>query len=193
MAAEDDPEEVEDFALLEVGGGEELDAGVDLRQLLPRVAGSPAAGSASSRFDPEPLDPVAVEQLVVDGEAGLGRQVVGGVQAGEEAVALAGRVAQPARARRGPARGRRSAPPARGRSWCRGRRRGGRCSISPRISSSPGASGTDQLPRRLVGLGRLRARLAARAAARPLLGAGGVVALRASPGRGCPGSCAAAW
>src|ERR1044072_2117272 len=51
------------------------------------------------------------------------------------------------------------------------------CSISPRISSSPGASGMDQLPRLFVGLGCLRARFAARAAPRPLLGARGVVAL----------------
>src|SRR5260221_9183742 len=51
------------------------------------------------------------------------------------------------------------------------------CSISPRISSSPGPSGTDQPSRFLVGLRRLRVRFAARAAARPLLGAGGVVAL----------------
>ena len=32
----------------------------------------------------------------MDAEAGFGRQVVGGVKAGEEGVALAGRVAQPA-------------------------------------------------------------------------------------------------
>src|ERR1044072_9212070 len=51
------------------------------------------------------------------------------------------------------------------------------CSISPRISSSAGASGMDQLPRLFVGLGCLRARFAARAAPRPLLGARGVVAL----------------
>src|SRR5689334_20469395 len=60
VAAEDDAEEVEDFALLRVGGGEELDAGVDLRQLL-------AAWVGQHRFDPDPLDPVAVDQLVVDG------------------------------------------------------------------------------------------------------------------------------
>src|SRR6188472_1743219 len=52
--------------------------------------------------------------------------------------------------------------------WC--------CSISPRISSSPGASGTDQLPGREVGLRCLGARFAARAAPGPLLGAGGAVA-----------------
>src|SRR6478609_6487418 len=51
------------------------------------------------------------------------------------------------------------------------------CSISPRISSSPGASGTDELPGREVGLGRLGARFAARPAAGPLLGTGGAVAL----------------
>src|SRR5262245_2011272 len=49
-------------------------------------------------------------------------------------------------------------------------------SISPRISSSPGASGTDQLPSQLVGFRRLGAGRAARPAPRPLLGAVGVVA-----------------
>ena len=146
-----------------------------------------ARGIGEQRFDAEPLDPVAVEQLVVDAEARLGRQVVGGVQAGEEAVALA-------RARRAASastcedlrRGRRSAPPGRGRSRCRGPRRGGRCSISPRISSSPGASGTDQLPAppRRPRPPRRSARCAARRAPTPRCrrrcSAG------ASPGRGCP-------
>src|SRR4051794_14175193 len=50
-------------------------------------------------------------------------------------------------------------------------------SISPRISSSPGASGIDLLPRRQVGLRGLGAWFAARTAAGPLLGTGGVVAL----------------
>src|SRR3954451_5524809 len=59
-------------------------------------------------------------------------------------------------------------------------------SISPRISSSPGASGKgglpgfaqrfDRTPRFLVGARRLRARFRARAAPRPLLGSVGVVA-----------------
>src|SRR6187200_1417039 len=48
-------------------------------------------------------------------------------------------------------------------------------SISPRISSSPGASGTEHLPGGEVGLGGLGARFAARPAASPLLGAPGVV------------------
>jgi hypothetical protein len=48
------------------------------------------------RFYAQPLDPIPVEQLVVDGEARLGRKVIGGVQAGEEAVALAWGVVQPA-------------------------------------------------------------------------------------------------
>src|SRR3954470_22800083 len=58
VSAEDDPEEVEDLALLSVGGGEELDAGVDLRQLLTAIG--------QHRFHPDALDPVAVDQLVVD-------------------------------------------------------------------------------------------------------------------------------
>src|ERR1700709_416736 len=62
VADEDDPQEVEGFARLEVGGGEELDAGVDLRQRVARRVGQ-------HRFDPDALDPVAVEQLVVDAEA----------------------------------------------------------------------------------------------------------------------------
>src|SRR4051794_26726208 len=37
VTAEDDPEEVIDLALLGVGGREELDAGVDLRQLLAAI------------------------------------------------------------------------------------------------------------------------------------------------------------
>src|SRR3954454_2993434 len=59
-------------------------------------------------------------------------------------------------------------------------------SISPRISSSPGASGKARLPARpqvfdratrpLVGPGCLRARFAPRPPPRPLLGAVGVVA-----------------
>src|SRR6476620_7285321 len=50
-------------------------------------------------------------------------------------------------------------------------------SISLRISSSPGASGKGQLPRFPVGLGGLRAGLAARPAAGPLLGSVTAVAL----------------
>src|SRR4051794_17780555 len=49
-------------------------------------------------------------------------------------------------------------------------------SISPRISSSPGASGTEQLPGSPVGLGRFAARRAARSASSPLLAALGLVA-----------------
>ena len=171
VAAEDDAEEVEDFALLGLGGGEELDAGVDLRQLLA------APGSASIALTRTRSTPVAVDQLVVDCEARLGRQVVRRVEAGEEVVALAGLLLQPARARRAPFRGRRSAPPGRGRRRWRARQPGQSRSISPRISSSPGASGKGQLPRFPVGLGGLRARFAPRSAPRPLLGAVGVVAL----------------
>src|SRR5689334_8287659 len=54
VAAELDPEEVEGFALLEVGGREELDAGVDRRQRA-------LAGVVQHRFHPDPLDPVAVQ------------------------------------------------------------------------------------------------------------------------------------
>src|ERR1700709_254089 len=90
MAAEDDPEEVVDLALLEVGGGEQLDAGVDGGEcVLGRRVGQ-------HRFDPDALHPVAVEELVVDGEARVGGEVVDAVQAGEEAVAVAGLLAQPA-------------------------------------------------------------------------------------------------
>src|SRR5262245_14517861 len=89
VTLEDDPEEVEHFALLELRGREEPDAGVDLRQgAFARVR--------QQRLHPDPLDPVAVEKLVVDGEARLGRQVIGSVEAGEEAVALPGCLAQPA-------------------------------------------------------------------------------------------------
>ena len=58
MAAEDDPEEVVDLALVELGGGEERDAAVDLRQLRRRrgrrarrgpAAARPAACSAARR------------------------------------------------------------------------------------------------------------------------------------------------
>src|ERR1700709_2041935 len=67
MGAEDDPEEVVALALLEVGGGEQLDAGVDGGEcVLGRRVGQ-------HRFDPAALHPVAVEELVVDGEtAGRG-------------------------------------------------------------------------------------------------------------------------
>jgi hypothetical protein len=43
----------------------------------------------------EALHPLAAEQLVVNGEARRGGQVVGGVHAGEEAIALVARVAKP--------------------------------------------------------------------------------------------------
>src|ERR1700753_4226448 len=49
VAAEDDAEEVEGFALLEVGGGEEVGDGVDLGAL-----------GREHRFDAEALDPVPV-------------------------------------------------------------------------------------------------------------------------------------
>ena len=146
VAAEHDPEEVEGLALLEVGGREELDAGVDLRQRVARP------GSASIALTRRRSTAVAVQQLVVDAEARLGRQVVGDVQAGEEAVALAGVSRSQVEHGEDLRRGRRSAPPGRGRRRCRGPRRGGRARFRRAISSSPGASGTEQLPRLLVGL-----------------------------------------
>jgi hypothetical protein len=89
MAAEENAEEVVGLALLQVRRREHLGAGVDLRErVLARVG--------QQRLDPDPLGPVAVEQLVVDGEAGLRRQVVGRMDAGEEGVLLSRRVAQPA-------------------------------------------------------------------------------------------------
>ena len=85
MAAEDDPEEVVDLALLELGGGEEVHDRVDLGQ-------GAGAGILDLRLHPEPFDPRHVEQLVVDGEAGLGGEVVDAVDAGEEAELVTGRV-----------------------------------------------------------------------------------------------------
>ena len=97
MAAEAHAEHVVDLALLELGGREQLDAGVDLRQLrLARVG--------EQRLHVQALDALHVEQLVVDAEARLGRQVVGAVQAGEEAVA-------PGRARRAASAARRAPRP----------------------------------------------------------------------------------
>src|SRR6476659_5530703 len=85
---EHDPEEVVGLALLELGRREQLYAGVDLGQRI-------VARIGQHRLDPQPLHAVAIQQLVVDAEARLGWQVVRCVQAGEEAVALARRVAQP--------------------------------------------------------------------------------------------------
>ena len=69
--------------------GKELDAGVDLRQPV-------AVGVRQRRLDAQALDARHVEQLVVDAESRLAGQVVGGVEAGQERVLLARRVAQPA-------------------------------------------------------------------------------------------------
>src|SRR5262245_61948606 len=66
VAAEGDPEEVVGLPLLEVRGREELDAGVDLRQLA-------VAGVAQHGFHPQPLAAVAVEKLVMDAEPRLRR------------------------------------------------------------------------------------------------------------------------
>src|SRR4051812_40502995 len=96
MAAEEDAEEVVGLALLEFGGGEELNAGVDLWQRGSGGAALTGRRIPQQRLDSEPLHAVAAEQFVVDAEAGLRGQVVGGVEAGEEAVLLSRRVAQPA-------------------------------------------------------------------------------------------------
>src|SRR3954447_4429566 len=119
VAAEDDSKEVESFALLELGSGKKLTARVDFRKRFFRgwrCRGDHPRGGFSDRrgwwvpcsdrtrgrgrirkqcLDPDALDPVAVEQLVVDGKPRLRRQVVRRVQAGEEPVALAGGVAEP--------------------------------------------------------------------------------------------------
>src|SRR4051794_41138938 len=88
MPPEGDPEKVIDLALLRLRRREKLNTGIDLRQAV--------AGVGEHRFDPDTLDPVAVDQLVVDAEARFGGQVVGGVEAGEEVVALARLLLQPA-------------------------------------------------------------------------------------------------
>ena len=52
VAAEDDPEEVVGLALLELGGGEELDAGVDLGQRRVAVERRPVPGRRVRRAAP---------------------------------------------------------------------------------------------------------------------------------------------
>src|SRR5215212_3530461 len=80
VAAEDDPEEVEDFALLRLGGGEEVDAGVDRREgstrgscprfgptiprnwrgMVPQIGATRGRDVFQHRFYADALDPVAV-------------------------------------------------------------------------------------------------------------------------------------
>src|SRR5262249_51611457 len=71
------------------GGGEEAYAGVDLGQ-------GAVARQLQHRFDAEALAARAIQQLVVDAEARLRRQVVGGMEAGEEAIFLPRGFAEPA-------------------------------------------------------------------------------------------------
>src|SRR3954454_4925709 len=70
VAVEDDAEHVVDLALLVVGGGEE----VDHRRQARLVA-------AQARPHVEAVAALHRDQLVVDAEAGLGRQIVDAVQA----------------------------------------------------------------------------------------------------------------
>src|SRR5215204_3635040 len=94
MAVEDDSEEVVGLPLLEVRSGEKLDAGVDFRKAVGRGA-TRGGGVFQKCLYTDALDSIPVKQLVVHREARLRRQVVGRVQAGEEAIALPGGVAQP--------------------------------------------------------------------------------------------------
>src|SRR4051794_2009071 len=97
MAAEDDPEEVVGLALLELRCRIEGDAGIELGKVLDlegaiRTAGG---GVGKQRLDVQALHALAAEELVVDGEARGRREVVGGVDAGKEAVALVGGLTEP--------------------------------------------------------------------------------------------------
>src|SRR6185436_6152986 len=185
VAAEDDAEEVEGFALLELGGGEQLDAGVDLWERVLTWIGE-------KRLDTQALDSVAVEELVVDREARLSRKVVGRVQAGEEAVALARGVAQPAE---------------HGEHVRGGDREACAPLLEATIEHCPGMVLLDLPPDQLES-GSVRHRSApwparrpppprrsVRCAARPVPTprCRGRRSGCASPGRGCPGSCVAAW
>ena len=109
VAVEDHAEHVVDLALLVVG-----------RRPGRRHARHVRVGQRHARAHGDAVDLVHVEQLVVDAEARLLREVVDAVDRGEEAVALGAQVLERRRHR---ARARRAARPARGRTPCRARSR----------------------------------------------------------------------